>query len=204
MIPGVNFQPGTPGYGEQGPSRPQSGSNQGVQEAIKVLSLRLPKVVGARSVAPAPLLTSQGSGGSPHVDSIVESVLARVFPGRTSPTPTAPMFPTHMGDGGTGTSGQSAGNQERSQLGSWYDSPSPRFGGAGQLGQFGQQRPTPPPLPDVTPWPEPPRIIVEAPTNRDFSMGMSGQQTGALTQGAPDLRSHFDWLPSPSQDVPLF
>lgn len=73
---GVNFQPGGgSGFGD----RPKPESN-GVQEAIKVLSLRLPKVVGAQSFAPQALLSSPGSGGNPRVDSIVNQVLSRMFP----------------------------------------------------------------------------------------------------------------------------
>jgi hypothetical protein len=61
---------------QNGQSRPSAGS--GVQEAIRVLSLRLPRVVGAQSAASMPLLTSQGSGGNPMIDSIVNQVLSRV------------------------------------------------------------------------------------------------------------------------------
>lgn len=94
MIGGVNFQPGS-GFGGQ-TRKADSRAPEGVQEAIKVLSLRLPKVVGAQAVSPQALLTSQGSGGNPNVDSLVEKVLQRVFPSQTggSPAPAAPMIPT--------------------------------------------------------------------------------------------------------------
>lgn len=74
---GINFQPGMQEQqGQNGNgSRPSGG---GVQEAIKVLSLRLPKVVGAHGIAPMPLLTSEGSGGNPRVDSIVQQILSRM------------------------------------------------------------------------------------------------------------------------------
>lgn len=211
MIPGVNFQPGAQSYGQQngqgGPSR-QQGSNQGVQEAIKVLSLRLPKVVGARAVAPAPLLTSQGSGGNPNVDSIVESVLSRMFPGQGSgPAPSAPMFaPEPSSDAPTSpmpdyrsiAADASGGGNQTSQ---------PRFTGT----------PTKSPTADApksSPWTPPtttPQIIV-TPTHPagDFSVGPDGRPTSpgygaSIIEPAPDLRQHFDWLPSPSyqQDVPL-
>lgn len=82
MIGGVSFQPE---YGDQRQQQQGSGPNassapQGVQEAIKILSLRLPTVVGARAVAPQALLSSPGSGGNPRVDSVVNSVMARFFP----------------------------------------------------------------------------------------------------------------------------
>lgn len=37
--------------------------NANVQEAIRTLSLRLPSIVGAKSIAPAALLSGQGSAG---------------------------------------------------------------------------------------------------------------------------------------------
>jgi len=93
MIGGVSFQPGTNGeHGQQNGqgngARPSAG---GVQEAIKILSLRLPKVVGAQAAVPMPLLTSQGSGGNPMVDSIVSQVMSRV-PG-AQPSFSAPPQP---------------------------------------------------------------------------------------------------------------
>src|SRR3990167_1200363 len=94
MIGGVSFQPGQSGSrGTQ--SRPSS-ANTGIQEAIKLLSLRLPRVVGARAMAPQALLESAGSGGNPRVDSVVSQVMRRMFPTGGDPgaggTP-APMVP---------------------------------------------------------------------------------------------------------------
>ena len=79
---GKSFQPGEDNKAVQaGEAR-----GSGVQEAIKVLSLRLPKVVGAQGMTPMPLLQSQGSGGNPRVDSIVQSVLSKIFPtGQAAP-----------------------------------------------------------------------------------------------------------------------
>lgn len=102
---GVNFQPGASQYGEQnGNARPTGGS--GVQEAIRVLSLRLPRVVGAQSAAPMPLLTSQGSGGNSRVDSVVNQVLSRYAPQMQPPMPMQPSMasadgPTFSGDAQT-------------------------------------------------------------------------------------------------------
>lgn len=86
MIGGVNFQPNDNTTG-QARSKP---ANTGVQEAIQVLSLRLPKVVGARAMAPQALLESPGGNG--RVDSVVSQVMARMFPTGDAP-PTAPMVP---------------------------------------------------------------------------------------------------------------
>jgi hypothetical protein len=87
---GVNFQPGAQDLGsQQSDGRPSGGS--GVQEAIRVLSLRLPKVLGAQSAASLPLLTSQGSGGNGRIDSIVNQIMSRLpqgapaMPGMSGP-----------------------------------------------------------------------------------------------------------------------
>ena len=55
---GVNFSPLTRGT-RQTQDRQQTGGSP-VQDAIRTLSLRLPKVVGAASPIPQPLLASQG------------------------------------------------------------------------------------------------------------------------------------------------
>jgi hypothetical protein len=99
MIGGVSFEPGQPG--SQNTQKPAG--NTGVQEAIKVLSLRLPKVVGARAMAPQALLDSPGSGGNPRVDSVVAQIMGRMFPtGAPSPSP-APNGPTVTGSALSGT-----------------------------------------------------------------------------------------------------
>jgi hypothetical protein len=97
---GVNFQPGGgQDLQAQNQQRPSPGS--GVQEAIKVLSLRLPKVVGAQAAAPMALLGGSGTGGS-RIDSVVNQVLSRIMPtGQPQQTPTAqiPSGPSFSGDG---------------------------------------------------------------------------------------------------------
>ena len=107
MISGVNFQPGGGQQGDPAEARRQGRS--GVQEAIRILSLRLPKVVGAQAAVPQALLTGTGSGGS-RVDSVVSQVLSRVLPtGQPQQTPTAtmpggPSQPSFSGDAGSPTS----------------------------------------------------------------------------------------------------
>lgn len=82
---GVSFQPGSDQFGQQnGNGAPLNGS--GVQEAIKILSLRLPRVLGAQPAASMPLLTSQGSGGNPRIDAIVNQIMSRVMPGQQGPS----------------------------------------------------------------------------------------------------------------------
>ena len=94
MTSGVNFQPGSQDPYGTNTQRQSGGQPSGVQEAIKVLSLRLPKVLGARAVSPQALLSSPGSGGNPRVDSVVNTVLSRMFPTGAPPSaPSAPMVP---------------------------------------------------------------------------------------------------------------
>lgn len=74
---GANFQPqaNDPNNGDQ-----RKKPDAGVQEAIKVLSLRLPKVVGAQGIAPSALLNAPGAGGDSRIDSVVNRVLAQYLP----------------------------------------------------------------------------------------------------------------------------
>ena len=90
---GVTFQPGS-GSGSDGSGTRPNGQNAGVQEAIKVLSLRVPRVVGAQALAPSFLLNSQGSGGNPRIDSVVNTVLARMFPTGGQAPSNVPSFGT--------------------------------------------------------------------------------------------------------------
>ncbi len=71
------------------------GATTPTQQAIRLLSLRLPRVLGGSPIAPAPLLTSQGGAGRPSPESIAQQVLSRVLPtGATSASPSAPNVPT--------------------------------------------------------------------------------------------------------------
>jgi hypothetical protein len=89
---GVSFDPAQEGqYNQQGSGPNASSAPRGIQEAIKILSLRLPRVVGANAVSPQALLGSPGSAGS-RVDSVVNQIMARYFPqGVTQPQ--APFSP---------------------------------------------------------------------------------------------------------------
>lgn len=70
---GASFQPGQ--------DKTQGGTRSGAQaaqEAVRVLSLRFPKVVGGSAPAPAPLLQTGGSGGNPFANSAVGMTQQRV------------------------------------------------------------------------------------------------------------------------------
>lgn len=86
---GVNFQPG--GGFQGGPQQKPGGNSNGIQEAIKVLSLRLPRVVGAQAISPQGLLGAPGAQGN-RVDSVVNQVLSRMFP--SGGQMTSPSFGT--------------------------------------------------------------------------------------------------------------
>jgi hypothetical protein len=81
---GVSFMPG----GDQQYQRPGGNVNP-VQEAIRVLSLRVPKVVGASPLAPLALMTSKGSGGLPS--GLVENLLRSLAPPGGTPTTGVPQ-----------------------------------------------------------------------------------------------------------------
>lgn len=78
--PGLSFSPlnqnnplgSSPYGGSPGPT------SSPIQDAIKILSLRIPRAVGASGLAPMGLLNSPGSGGFPGGQSL-ESLLMRIF-----------------------------------------------------------------------------------------------------------------------------
>ena len=74
---GIQFLPGA--QGENGPTSPRGGGDP-IQEAVRILSLRLPRVVGAQAIAPQALLTSPGGAANPFIDTLVDMILRRVMP----------------------------------------------------------------------------------------------------------------------------
>lgn len=112
-LPGVSFQPGQGGTAQQngnGNGAPNAGNS--VQEAIKILSLRLPKVVGAQGVAPQRLLESMGSGGNPQIDSVLTRVWQKIFP---NAVPTSPIDFSYMGGSDPGASSTPSYSQPQYQ-----------------------------------------------------------------------------------------
>jgi hypothetical protein len=190
MTSGVSFQPG----GDYGNGQQQRGSSptQNVQEAIKVLSLRLPKVVGARSAAPQALLSAQGSGGNPRIDSVVNQVLSRMF-GAQDPgagqMPSAPMVPT-----------PEAGGQQ-----------APSFSGGAQAGYQPPPRMEQQAAPQSPFGGQTPRVVVN-PSHPagDFSVGPDGRPLGNMggaIEPLPDIWQALSDLmrrqqPGPSYEAP--
>jgi hypothetical protein len=94
---GQSFAP----LGDQNdPTRPQ-GQQEGVnpvQEAIKVLTLRLPRALGASSPAPRELLTGLGGAGTPMgTGNPLGEILKKLLTGMLPPELGAPSAP--MGGG---------------------------------------------------------------------------------------------------------
>ena len=90
---GYSFMPGQ--NGDQAQQRQQPGW-AGPQSAIQMLSLRLPRVLGAQALAPGALLNSQGAGGLP--DPLLQAILrlaGQAGPG--GPGGGAPGGPSLMG-----------------------------------------------------------------------------------------------------------
>lgn len=169
---GVNFQPGQHGDGQNsnGGARPGSG----VQEAIKVLSLRLPRVVGAQAAAPMALLNSQGGNG--RVDSVVNQVMQRIAPpqGMTPPMgqPQAPQQPQ-----------------------SPPQAPGPSFTGAGAGGS--QMTPSwPMPQAPQMPW-IPPHITIGNPNTWGTDANLGGQTPPGMIAPLPNFQ-----FPEPPQTPP--
>lgn len=176
---GVNFQPGQNGngYDPRGNGAPSAGN--GVQEAIKVLSLRLPKVVGAQGVAPQGLLESMGGGGS-RVDSVVNQVLSRMFP-----TGGGQMPPMQMAS--FGTMPEAPGN-------------APSFSGSAQPAYGGLKQPAP-----IDRAYSSPRVIVDSPFGHgDLVMGLDGRpKTSPFGAGPFESLPGADFQQQPATIAPL-
>ena len=158
---GVSF---LPGQGQNGPEARQGGQRQNqVQEAIKILSLRLPKVFGAQSLAPGQLLTAPGGMGQPGARG---NVTAQAF------AQLAGLPPSMAAPGGPGGPSPLPG-------------PAP-WGGGGSATTEGWlqrerdlNRPFPSPIRDESPWTMPQQPM--------SSPGPPRVTPGQTTDGGPDV-----------------
>lgn len=87
---GVSFQPGQ-SNGQEGPHGERRAAP--VQEAVRLLSLRLPTVTGARGIAPQELLHSQGAAGADTGAFSLESALEMLRRLRGTNVPPQLQFP---------------------------------------------------------------------------------------------------------------
>ena len=85
---GVSFAPTR----EQSEMGERQGGLEGIPQAIRVLSLRLPRFMGARS--PSPLVSGQGPGMDPYLSAVFQT-LAKTLGASMQPNAmTAPGLPT--------------------------------------------------------------------------------------------------------------
>ncbi len=167
MIQGANFQPNGAGPGGGG-NDPRRRAQQGLQEAIQVLSLRLPKAVGAQSVAPSALLNAQGSGGNPMIDSVVSRVMSRMMPtGDKPPMGNVPSVPPIVGQpspGESGTNPPPSAPPDGGVSGTNPPSPPVRYEPPPPTTPLSSFMPSPSPAPpSVPPLLRPPHIVVDQP-----------------------------------------
>jgi hypothetical protein len=145
-----------------------------IQEAIRVLSLRMPRVVGAGGISPQPLLNSMGAGGL-NVQGGLEQFLQMLFgqmPGQGSqqmqPMSAPGAMPGQMpGAGGMQAPGMGAGA-----------APPPRVvpGEQGDRAKFGE--PMPSPMPDMGGMREPS-------ADAEPGLGRALPRMGMVPQAAP-------------------
>ena len=98
MAFGQTFQPGVAGTDQA--SDPRKRRLPPSQQAIQMLSLRLPKHLGPSAIAPAPLLTGPGGGGQPTgalAENLQRAFLPQTQPARpttvAAPSPPVPTGP---------------------------------------------------------------------------------------------------------------
>jgi len=116
------------------PTKAQRDPNAPVQEAIRTLSLRIPKVLGARGMAPAPLLNGPGAAGVMNPQGMdLERLLRMLFGQMTGQTPaqsapgTAPLSPSSASFGAPQTTNYGGGYTAPTSTPS---APSSPYGGA--------------------------------------------------------------------------
>lgn len=70
----------------------QPGGGGGIQEAVRMLSLRLPRVLGAHAPVALPLLQSQGGAGLPAPNPAVAALIQQLFGGMAQGMPSGGMM----------------------------------------------------------------------------------------------------------------
>lgn len=73
---GVSFSPLSASGSNPAQTHGGPGGNSPIQDAIQILSLKQPRVVGAGSIAPSALLNAQGSMGQPDA---IMALLRQIF-----------------------------------------------------------------------------------------------------------------------------
>jgi len=122
--------------------------NANVQEAIRTLALRIPKVTGAKGFAPDALMGAAGASAAPQGGLGLDRLLAMLFGNQTSQG--GPQAAPMGGLGGTSAPAPRVGG-----LGG-TSAPAPRVGGLGNEMPSGQELTTEPPsMPSPPSMPDP-------------------------------------------------
>lgn len=176
MPPGIGYSRDIPLQGDSGgPNSPQGGANAGgmsPQEAVQILSLRVPERPSPTALAPLPLLTSPGGmgAGAQGLDSMI-AALIQAFGGGGSglgrgPNPQMPTF------GGP-------------------DTPSQRPGGGGsrvEIPPFAQKPPMNIPPPHFRPGAPPGQGEIGGEIGGGGAQPLPLPQPPAMPQGLPNKR----------------
>ena len=200
---GLSFSPLTQGQNRTGQASPSGGGSQNpVQDAIRTLSYRVPRTVGAQSPIPQALLSAPGGQGLPQSSlpgtqaqpSLgLEDILRKLF-GLTpqaspmAPPPEAggasPMFDPGIGLAPMGGTAQSL----QGVMGGQSQAPAPRFTpgiGSGDVGPLEVGQPQADPFPfDKAPEPG---IFDQQHMNGEFQIGGSGFPSPGRGAGAPHV-----------------
>lgn len=149
---GLSFSPTQQNQNNQNPNNQSptaGGSGSPIQDAIKVLSLRIPHITGPGGIAPPSLLNSGGGagigGGTMGQPGGLEEFLRRLFAGQMGQQGgSAPPPNVHPGTGGTEPGPVEQGPQPgASYAGPANRSPNTGFNGNGPTGPL-VDGPTPP------------------------------------------------------------
>jgi hypothetical protein len=201
---GLSFQPGSEQSGSNGNGEKKASAP--VQEAVRLLSLRLPSVVGARALAPQTLLNAPGSAGltgpgGMSVDAMIEWLRKQMQQsGASLPSQAGGIFnPASMAQSQSGV-------------------PTPRFGaGAGETGSGPTSRPdsggevynptappiynrpvTPPPV--VRPGDGAPEPVVEATPSTPYQPEVTLSEPTTAMADPWEEQTRHSWIPDDRGD----
>lgn len=193
MAYGISFQPGQEnGAGPNGEKR-----RAPVQEAVRMLSLRLPTVVGARGIAPQELLQSEGAAGVETGGFSLDAALDLLRKLRGAHLP--PQLPLLQESpfGGTTPVSTRLPQPGRPQPQPRFETPSSRsrFEAPAPQRRFSESPSSPAPSVQPPAPPGPPRIIPGEPKpTPDIVAGPSVPFTPVATLPDPEPEASSPWL----------
>ena len=162
---GVSFMPGANGAGGQGDPQGQQPAGSPLQQAIKFLSLRLPRFTGPGALAPEALLNAPGAGGLPGGPESLTALLQQLA-GMQQPPGMSPMAPSGGSSGGGGPLNYPGGSPQ--QMPRIQQAPTPRVTpGGGPAPNVMLPQPAPAPAPTWTA-PRMPRQVFQDPFRQTY------------------------------------